>query len=97
MNITLRNIKGRMTPILQYGVVNCLNAALILLQDEDVEVRNAATRFASQLKRSTLLPQDCQISTFLGTYVYFILVCGFQKLFIIINLQISCPVLKICN
>ena len=43
-----------------------MNAALTLLQDEDVDVRNAATNFASKLKRSTLLPQASETNTVLG-------------------------------
>jgi len=75
LSFNIRKIRGKMTPILQYGVVNCMNATLTLLQDEDVDVRNAATNFASKLKRSCLLPQACEINTILGVQavIYFAL------------------------
>ena len=36
------------------------------LQDEDVEVRNAATNFAAQIKRSQLISQHEEINTSVG-------------------------------
>ena len=30
--LSVRNVRGSMTPLLQYGLVNLMNAALILLQ-----------------------------------------------------------------
>merc|ERR1711915_63187 len=45
----------------------------ILLQDEDAEVRHAATNFSSIIKRSPFLPEDAVINTQLGieNIVYF--------------------------
>ena len=40
-----------MVLVLQFGFVNLLNAALTLLQDEDVDVRRVIRDFASQLPR----------------------------------------------
>ena len=41
----------KMPLVLQFGFVNLLNACLVLLEDEDVEVRDIATHFANRLPR----------------------------------------------
>merc|ERR1712098_743925 len=42
---------GKMALVLQFGFVNLLNSSLVLLQDEDVEVRDVAIEFANRLPR----------------------------------------------
>ena len=54
--------------ILQYGVVNLLNAGLLLCQDEEAAVRSAAGRFGCALTpRPPHLPSGPALSTYLGT------------------------------
>jgi hypothetical protein len=52
---------------MQYGVVNLLNAGLVLAQDEEPAVRAALARFAAQLTpRPPHLPAGPALSTYLG-------------------------------
>jgi len=71
--LKIRKIRGSMTPILQYGVINLANAALILLQDEDTEVRNAASKFSSLLTRSSLLQDggDLNVHQAIENVIYY--------------------------
>lgn len=46
-----REIKGKMPLVLQYGFVNLINSALLLLQDENSDIRMEATLFGSGLPR----------------------------------------------
>ena len=47
---TLNRVQ-KMTMVLQFGFVNVLNSALVLLQDEDEDVREATMDFADSLPR----------------------------------------------
>jgi len=46
-----RQIKDKMALVLQFGFVNLLNASLVLLQDEDPDLRAIVVRFGSGLPR----------------------------------------------
>merc|ERR1712115_220303 len=46
-----RQIKDKMVLVLQFGFVNLLNASLILLQDEDPDIRDFVIKFGSGLPR----------------------------------------------
>ena len=45
----------KMPLVLQFGFVNLLNACLVLLEDEDAEVRDIATHFANRLPRFEII------------------------------------------
>jgi len=46
-----RQVRDKMALVLQFGFVNLLNSSLILLQDEDAEIRAVAVKFGSGLPR----------------------------------------------
>ena len=49
----------KMPLVLQFGFVNLLNACLILLEDEDAEVRDIATHFSNRLPRFEIIHITC--------------------------------------